>query len=171
MFIMVASYYLIMFTKKRYVWSLTVLWLVILNMAKQSVWEVWLSKQLTAAEIYDGMITLSWLMLRLTSFTVDYCNAKAKSDEQIKDRFTTEKFLAYTFYLPVFLHGPPLIYERYATMFAKNQFQRVEESFYRLKELLITLIRIAAVYVLNELCMHFIYTNVVIYNPDVSSIH
>lgn len=166
---MVLSYYILMFTNKRFIWLLTVIWLVLVNMAKQSDWEAWLTKSISTADIFDAMITLSWLMLRLISFTVDFCNAKTKSaDYDVKDRFTAVKFLAFSFYLPVFLHGPPLIYDRYATMFDRNRIQPVEESFSRLKELIKTLIRILAVYCLNEICMHLVYANIVIYNPDAS---
>lgn len=135
---------------------------------------------LTDVEIYDAMIALSWLLLRLTSFSVDYCNAKstidtcttdAKKSERIRQfnqYFSTINFLGYSFYLPVYLHGPPLIYERYASMFKRNELHRVEESFLRLKNLLIALIRIGLIYLVNEFLMHFIYVNVLIYNTDVS---
>lgn len=141
-------------------------------MAKQHTWENWLLKKFTSIEIEDTRITMSWLMLRLISFSVNYCNAKKNVDmtfiKQINERFAPIKFVAYSFYLPVFLHGPPLIYDRYASMFEKNQIQPVEESLQRLKELVIMLIRLGIVYLLNEFAMHLIYSNVVIYEPDVS---
>lgn len=169
---MVISYYLTMFMTKRYVWALTVVWLAILNMLKQSVWEEYLSTELSEKEICDAMIALSWLMLRVTSFAIDYCNFKRKCIEKAPNDepkvFTTLQYLAYSFYFPVCLHGPPLIYERYAKMYAKNQLYRVEESLTRFKVLVISLVRVGCVYLLNELCMHLIYANVIIYNPDVS---
>lgn len=161
--------------RKPYVWMLTVIWLAILNMLKQSVWEEKLSLELNEQEICEAMIALSWLLLRVTSFAIDYCNARdncqpMRNSEQIRDDcFSTLHYLSYSFYLPVFLHGPPLIYERYARMFPKNQLLRIEESLCRLKELFLSLIRIGCIYLLNEFCMHFIYANVVIYNPDVSN--
>lgn len=169
MFAMIVSYYLAMALQKRYVWMLTVIWLAILNMLKQSVWEERLSTMLTEKELCDAMIALSWLLLRVTSFAIDYCNARPTDDlELVRIKFSTLHYLSYSFYLPVYLHGPPLIYERYAKMIPQNRLHRVEESWYRLKELMISLFRIGCVYVLNEICMHFIYANVVIYNPDVS---
>lgn len=168
-FAMAFSYYLVMALRKRYVWILTVVWLAVLNMLKQSVWEERLSAILNEKELCDAMIALSWLLLRVTSFAIDYCNARTTKDcEQIEIKFSTLHYLSYSFYLPVYLHGPPLIYERYATMIPRNRLHRVEESLYRLKELMISLLRVGCVYVLNEICMHFIYANVVIYNPDVS---
>lgn len=168
-FTMVFSYYILMFTDKRFIWFLTVIWLTVVNMLKQGDWETWLTKSISTAECFDAMIALSWLMLRLLSFTVDYCNSNTESTEyDVKERYALAKFLAFSFYLPVFLHGPPLIYDRYATMFDRNRIQPVEESFSRFKELIITFVRILAVYFLNEICMHMVYANIVIYNPDVS---
>lgn len=172
MFLMVISYYLVMTMKKRYIWILTVFWLGILNMLKQSMLEEWLSSMLNEKEVCDAMIALSWLLLRVTSFALDYCNAQNKelkvhTECSGTDYFSTLKYLSYSFYMPVYLHGPPLIYERYGKMFAKNRLQRVEESLDRFRELMITLARIGCVYMLNEFCMHFIYANVIIYHPDV----
>lgn len=172
MFIMVFSYFVAMLLQKRYVWALTVIWLAVLNMLKQSMWEDWLSSVLNEKEVCDAMIALSWLLLRVTSFALDFCNARmnaiGKRPEQGSDYFSTLHYLSYSFYLPVYLHGPPLIYERYGKMFPKNQLHRLEEAWHRLKEFAITLLRIACIYCLNEFCMHFIYANVIIYNADVS---
>lgn len=173
MLLMIFSYYIAMQIQKRYVWILTVFWLAILNMLKQSVWEERLSPMLSEKEVCDAMIALSWLLLRVTSFALDYCNAKLNNFEKLTDQvsnyFSTLHYISYSFYLPVYLHGPPLIYERYAKMLPRNTLHRVEESMHRLQELAISLIRVGCVYLLNEFCMHFIYANVVIYNPDVSS--
>lgn len=178
MFLMTISYYVAMMMRKGYIWILTIVWLGVLNMLKQSVLEDWLSSMLTEKEVCDAMIALSWLLLRVTSFSLDYCNArielsKTSSECNGSHYFSTLNYLAYSFYMPVYLHGPPLIYERYGKMYAKNRLHRVEESLHRFKELIITLARIGCVYVLNELCMHFIYANVIIYNPDVrmKSVH
>lgn len=169
MFSMIFSYYVAMAKRKRYVWLLTIIWLAILNLLKQSVWQKRLSTMLTETEIWDAMYALAWLLLRVTSFAIDYCNARlVDKPEQIRIKFSILHYLSYSFYLPVYLHGPPLIYERYAKMIPRNQLYRVEESLYRLKELLISLVRIGCVYLLNEICMHFIYANVVINNPNVS---
>lgn len=171
MIMMVFSYYATMLMHKRFIWILTVFWLAILNVLKQSVREERPSSWLNEKEICDAMIALSWLLLRVTSFALDYCNAREgkshKTHEQASDYFSTLHYLSYSFYLPVYLHGPPIIYERYARMFPTNQLHRVEESLYRLKDLLIRLVNIGCVYFLNEFCMHFIYANVIIYNPDV----
>lgn len=173
MFLMVISYYLVMMMRKRYIWMLTVFWLGVLNMLKQSMLEEWLSSMLNEKEVCDAMIALSWLLLRVTSFALDYCNAQNKELKELhsecngSDYFSTLNYLSYSFYMPVYLHGPPLIYERYGKMFAKNRLHRVEESLDRFRELILSLARIGCVYMLNEFCMHFIYANVVIYNPDV----
>lgn len=174
MILMVFSYYIVMMMRKRYIWMLTIVWLGVLNMLKQSVLEEWLSSMLNEKEVCDAMIALSWLLLRVTSFALDYCNAQNKESNQdsecnASDYFSTLKYLAYSFYMPVYLHGPPLIYERYGKMYAKNRLHRVEESLERFVELIITLVRLGCVYILNEFCMHFIYANVIIYNPDVRS--
>lgn len=174
MFIMVFSYFVAMLLQKRYVWALTVIWLAILNMLKQSLWEEWQSSVQSAheRELCDAMVALSWLLLRVTSFALDFCNARnisqEKRPEQGSDYFSTLHYLSYSFYLPVYLHGPPLNYERYGKMFPRNQLHRVEEAWHRVEELIISLFRIACVYCLNEFCMHFIYANVIAYNPDVS---
>lgn len=161
-----------MMMRKGHIWMLTIVWLGVLNMLKQSVLEEWLSSTLSEKEICDAMIALSWLLLRVTSFALDYCNAQKEQPNKYSEcngtsYFSTLNYLSYSFYLPVYLHGPPLIYERYGKMYAKNQLHRVEESIDRFRELIITLARIGCVYLLNEFCMHFIYANVVIYNPDV----
>lgn len=170
MFVMVITYFIVMQMRKRYIWMLTIVWLGVLNMLKQSILEEWLSSMLSEKEVSDAMIALSWLLLRVTSFALDYCNARNEEPNKYSDGsdyFSTLNYLSYSFYLPVYLHGPPLIYERYGRMYAKNRLHRVEESLDRFRELIISLVRIGCVYVLNEFCMHFIYANVIIYNPDV----
>ncbi|XP_031631448.1 protein-cysteine N-palmitoyltransferase Rasp-like [Contarinia nasturtii] len=162
MFLVVFSYYVTMLVGKRYVWMLTMIWLVILNNLKHGAWKEGLRLFLSEREIYNVDISIAWLVLRVTSFSIDYCNAP----EQIHDSFSTINYLAYAFYLPMYVHGPPLIYERYAKMIPKNRFRPIKELMCRLSELFLSLLRIGFIYCLNEICMHYIYATVIIYNPD-----
>lgn len=120
--------------------------------------------------IFEALVTWSWLLLRTTSFALEYNKAKEDSlkKSEMNDIFSVWKYLGYAFYLPVYQHGPPLIYQRYATMFTQTQRARKTESVERLKQLILALLWIAGIYLLIEFFSHFIYVNVISYNPHVS---
>lgn len=154
---------------KRYVWLVTVFWLIVLNLIKRYAWSEWVQGLTSPDKIYSGLIMVAWLLLRTTSFAAEYCDAKETMCEtNLQKKFSLWKYLGYTFYIPVYQHGPPLIYERYE-MCEINVKTDLEETADRFADLFHALLRIGAIYLFTELISHFIYINVVIYNPEVCS--
>lgn len=166
------TYYASVVCGKRGVWYTTVFWLIILNMVKRNAWSNWLIAVVPPAQIYIGLIVLAWLLLRATSFALEYSEAQRQmlSPREMADKFSIWRYLGYTFYLPVYQHGPPLVYYRYATMFKRvPSSERLGDFVERLKNLAIALIWLAGIYFVTELASHYIYVNVITYNPYVST--
>lgn len=157
---------------KRYIWLVTVAWLAFINVVKQFIWSDFLLERFSTHAIYEALVIWSWLLLRTTSFALEYNKAKEESWKKsaINDTFSIWKYLGYAFYLPVYQHGPPLIYQRYATMFTQTQRARKDESIERFKHLILALLWIGGIYLLIEFFSHFIYVNVISYNPHVSAL-
>lgn len=154
---------------KRYVWSVTVFWLVALNVIKGFAWSDWLMDLISSDDIYGGLIMMAWLLLRTTSFAAEYSDAMEKmSEARLKQKFSIWMYIGYTCYVPVYQHGPPLIYERYATMCENDDVTPTfEDMADRFVDLFKALLRIGLIYLFTELVSHYIYTNVIMYNPEV----
>lgn len=158
-----ASYYSQRRTRPLNIWIITILWLIALNVLKireiRDMFNINLNRILQT----ETFLFLSWMILRLTSATLDVL--KSTNDDKMKNSF--ENILGYIFYFPTILHGPPLIYERYLHMIPLNQYQQVEDFLMRLKILWKILIRLILIYFLVETSMHFIYANVAAMEPEV----
>lgn len=172
---MLLSYYIVMRSTKRYIWSITVLWLIVLNVAKQDEVQDYLFKISNEFYTYEVIILSCWVVLRLISFSIDYANARISAMHgettlyRIQERFTTCNYLAYILYVPTILIGPPFIYARYEHMIEMNRKRhRVEEFLVRLKVLIQNMLRVWFWWNINDFFLHFFYTNNIIYNVDVS---
>lgn len=170
---MIGSYLIAMLRSRRCIWSVTLFWLILMNFLKKPDIQVLLFSDMNPLDIYEVIVYLCWMILRLVSFSLDYCNATSNAICTNTDTITTKQkysfvnFLGYILYMPTTLHGPPFIYERYASMFEKNKYQCVENFLNRLKELLWNLLQIGIWYFFNELAMHYFYVNNIIYDPQV----
>lgn len=166
---MLGSYSLIRYTRRGYIWLLTIFWLLVMNMLKQpSVQEIFLF-DLHDLELYEVIVYFCWMVLRLVSFTLDFRDEherRSPSDNRI--HYSNVNYLGYVFYVPTMLHGPPMTYARYIHMLPLNKYQRVEDFLARLSELLKTLVRLAFWSFIYELSMHYIYANNVVYHSQVN---
>lgn len=169
---MLISYYLIRFTRPRYIWLLTICWLLVMNMLKQSTVQEIFLPDLHDLELYEVIVYFCWMVLRLVSFTLDFRNENQHplaSENRIHYSFVN--YLGYVFYVPTMLHGPPMTFGRYIHMLPLNRYQRVEDFLARLSRLLKTLVRLAFWTFVYEFSMHYIYANNVVYNLQVSASH
>lgn len=165
---MIVSYFFIRYTRPRNIWLLTIFWLLIMNMLKQSSVQEMFLKDLDDLKMYEVIVYFCWMVLRLVSFTLDYrteYDQHSPSDNRIY--YSIVNYLGYSFYIPTMLHGPPMTYARYIHMMPLNKYQRVEDFLVRLSELLKTLTRLAFWSFVYELSMHYIYANNVVYNSQV----
>lgn len=158
---------------KRCIWLITIEWLLLINIIRQYAYSDLLMEYLTTDEIFEVLMVWSWLLLRTTSFAMEYNTAKTKLWNQLdlNEAFSPWKYLGYAFYLPVLQHGPPLIYQRYATMFRIEPKDRLADSLTRFKNLLVAFAWIGCISLIVGLMSHFIYLNVISFNPDVSAIN
>lgn len=168
---MLLSYYFIRHKRPRCIWLLTIFWLLIMNMLKQSSVQEVLLPDLHDLELYEAIVYFCWMVLRLVSFTLDYRDeCDHRSPSEYGANYSIANYLGYVFYVPTMLHGPPMTYVRYIHMLPLNKYQRVEDFLARLSELLKTLVRLACWSFVYELAMHYIYANKVVYNSQVSRI-
>ncbi|EDV96119.1 protein-cysteine N-palmitoyltransferase Rasp [Drosophila grimshawi] len=85
---------------KRLTWLLTGVWIVIINVAKESTW--WLD-EVGYAEYAMMIITASWSLLRGCSYSL----SGGGNEDNVID------YLAYTMYFPCLTYGPLISYERF----------------------------------------------------------
>lgn len=161
---LVISYYSLKQTRPFCIWLITILWLVALNALKvrgvQDMFDVNVNRLLQT----ETFLFFSWMILRLTSVTLDIC----KSADYDNEKYCLENYLGYLFYVPTMLHGPPMVYERYIYMIPLNRYQHVEDFLQRLTCLLKVFLRLIILFFLFEGCMHLIYANAVAMEPEVN---
>lgn len=168
---MVVSFYFVRHTRRRYIWLLTIMWLLIMNALKQTTVQTLLLADLHDLQLYEIIVYFCWMVLRLVSFTLDFridSTQTSASPSTTTNAYSFVNYLGYVFYVPTMLHGPPMIYQRYIHMLPLNKYQRVEDFLARLWGLLTTLVRLVVWYFAYELAMHYIYANNVVYNSQVS---
>lgn len=151
-----------MLHSRRYIWLLTFFWFMLLTYFLDEV-----------IIDYDRVVYIPWLILRLVSFSLDYCNAKkamsTTTDKRIlRTKFSFVNFFGYIFYMPTYLFGPLPIYERYISSLERIKSHRIEKISRRFKELVMNLLYIVIWYLLFHFIMHYIYLNNVFDNPKVN---
>lgn len=161
---------------KRYIWSISIVWLILLNVIKQDEVQEYLFTFNNELYTYEVIILSSWIVLRLISFSIDYANARIRvlhgkiPLETVQEQFSTINYFAYILYIPTILTGPPFVYARYLHMMEENKLNhRVEECFYRILVLFKELIRMAFWWIIYDLLLHFFYVNNFIYNSEVNT--
>lgn len=153
------------------VWCTTASWRIIFSVIVHGTWADWLIVELSSTRLYSGLIVLAGLLLRTKSFALDYCEAQQqkRNQREMTDNFSIWRYLGYTFYLPVFRHGPPLVYCRYVTMWEKvHTPSRFTECAERLKRLIVALIWLGGIHQITVLFAHYIHAHVIVYSPFVS---
>lgn len=166
---MLGSYMLMRSKRRRYIWLLTIFWLLVMNMLKQSSVQEVLLHDLQDLELYEVIVYFCWMVLRLVSFTLDFRREYDRtSPSESRDHYSNINYLGYVFYVPTMLNGPPMTYARYIHMLPFNKYQRVQDFLARLKELLRTLARLAVWSFIYELSMHYMYANHVVYHSQVN---
>lgn len=163
--ILVSSFYCLKRTRPLYIWLNVISWLVVLNMMKIQGFRKAIDIDLAEVVVMEAFLFFSWVILRLASVTLDYCNAGR--DERAK--ISPDIFLGYVLYIPTLLHGPPMVFRRYIHMVPLNRYQRVEDFLIRLRKLIGVLLKVVVLFFVFEACMHLIYANAVAMNPQVSA--
>lgn len=160
------SFYLVMQTRKKsMIWVILTVWLSLSGIVKADMWSMSLfGHYLQFFQLYHGLVAFSWQLLRLTSFTLDYCAAQKMESNR---RFSLSNFLGYSFYMPVFMEGLPFNYAHYANMIQHNKW---EMRMARIKQLSVELIHLFIIHLINDLMLHYFYTEAVIYDVTVSYI-
>lgn len=155
--------------KKSFVWYNLIVWLSLSGILKTNT-SLSLLFRHDLFQFYHGLTMFSCQLLRLTSFALDYCEAHANTNEnaneidankishEISQRFSLEKFLGYAFYMPVFVEGPPFNYSHYADA----------ETIKLKPSMIFEMFRLFAIYLVNELMLHYFYGGVVMADHSVS---
>lgn len=140
---LLVSYYLTAQKEsKRLTWLVSGLWIVIINVAKNSQW--WLEK-VGYAEYVMLIVTLSWSLLRGCSYSLTRTAADTFVD-----------YLGYSLYFPCLTYGPFISYER----FVQQQQQQSQEAFNPAKQwrrLFVALFRVAFWWMVMQWSLHYFY--------------
>lgn len=160
--------------KKIFIWLTVLAWLCFAGLIKFDMRpRQFISKNITNVEIFSGITAVGWQLIRITSYTLDYCDALASVSGSIKNaefyrKFSLVNFLAFSFYLPFFAQGPPTIYSGYLSMIEKNELGKNSDWQQRTINLLIELIRLAGTSFIAVVMMHYLYSETITYDPYVS---
>lgn len=153
-----------------YLWIITVGYLLIMKDFRLFLQYGWVSFS-NMPSYFEFILVMTWLFVRYTSFVFDYnletLHAKndAKRLSQMKRKYSLINYLGYVFYFPIILHGPPMVFERYASLFERKT--KLNGLFSRLKVFGLHIIRIICWGFVAEILRHFIYTNYVTEYIDV----
>lgn len=161
--------------KKTFIWVILMIWLSLIGIVKHDmILSLVYGEYLDFYQLCLGLTGFSWQLLRLTSFSLDYCDSKSPAiklmhnDGKISHKtnviYSFGAFLGYSFYMPILMEGLPFNYSHYATMIQYNKWEKLSV---RSKQLFVELIRLFFIYLLNELMLHYFYTDAVIYNEMV----
>lgn len=114
----------------------------------------------------DFLFLYTWLIVRVTSYSLDYNRAMRKSyaQQDMPKVYSFSNYLGYVFYMPVMIHGPPLIYKRYAKMLTQKKYDDFSR---RSVDMICMLMRLTCSAVFLELARHFIYAEYICENPHV----
>lgn len=162
--------------KKLNVWLVLFLWLCFAGLVKTDKRDrIFIPESLTYFEIYTGMIVVGLMILRFASYALDYCDALKTSKKIMKKnsdlrKFSLINYIGFGFYLPVFSQGPPIIYANYLDMIKENESGENADLVDRIDNLVREMARLALTCFIAVFMMHFLYTDVVIYEPFVSEL-
>jgi hypothetical protein len=151
--------------KKRHVWMLTSLWLIILNALKFETMFTTLTSALDVDEskVHDFLVIFAWCMLRNISFNLERIASKKEH--------SLLNCLGYVFYLPTFHCGPSILYTRYAHML--NYLKNEESSSLkgRLRILTMQLSKFGLYFLIKELALHFFYVYHIAMSVDLKALN
>lgn len=169
-----ATFYVAMFTARKWIIVSTLFpWICFVGCTRIAYQRNLLPTSMMYDEFTYAMTTNCWLSLRLASFALDYCNefvnsSKSKEYAEFKGKFSIINFLGYSFYLPVLMQGPLIIFPSYAVMIKQNVSLKNSDLPHRVKRLTIELIRITIISFIAVLMMHYFYTDPILYDEHVS---
>lgn len=171
---MLITFYMAMLTTRKCVVVITfIFWLCIAGATKIARGRDFLPENITYEDFVDGLTINYWLVMRLVSFVLDYCDeivgsSQSKEYEKINQKFSTINLLGFSFYLPVLMQGPPLLFSNYTHMIDDNSMRKNNDFRYRVNQLVIALIRVAVISFIAVFMMHYLYTDPVMYDEGVS---
>ncbi|XP_034482309.1 protein-cysteine N-palmitoyltransferase Rasp [Drosophila innubila] len=138
---LIVSYYLSAQRRsKRLTWLLSGLWVVAINIAKNSQW--WLN-QVGYAEYVMLIVTLSWSVLRGCSYSLKKV-----------DNAGFVEYLGYATYFPCLTHGPFISYERFVQQPIEGECESSKDSW---KRFLLALLRVGFWWLMMHWALHFFY--------------
>lgn len=144
------------FKKKRHVWILASLWLVILNALKFESYFNTLIDVLDISEtkVHDFLVIFAWCILKNVSFNLERIDSDNK-----EQNFSLLNCLGYMFYLPTFHTGPHVIYSRYMQMLhSKNPIELPQ----RLQRLCFQIMRFSFWFIVTEIGLHYFYIHYIV---------
>lgn len=155
-------------------WLVATIWVLLLNIIKTEQIQEPITEYLQIGDTnsYETIIILSWMFLKLISFTLDCVQQQSVIDFDGGNQFNVINLLGYVFYFPNMMVGPIVIYKRYAGMLKKNvdplMIYQSGEVLGRIKALVLNLMRFGFWMMLTDFALHYIYVNNLMYNPQVS---
>lgn len=156
--------------KRRFVWLTLFLWLCFSGYVKiDKICWIFGMQSISFFDNYMGMTAMGWQLLRFTSCALDYIEAlKCENDTKVKRQFALINIIGFNFYLPVFSQGPPILFSSYLDMIKENQSAQNDDIWERLEKLLYELSELVATSIIAVFLMHFLYTDAIMYDPNVS---
>lgn len=142
--LLISVFYALKDCSRRYIWMVAVAYLALMKyLILYSI--MWFNR---AAETdftyyYELFFVMLWMFVRVTSYVLEYNDAMEMSQNEANKNnvnpkhFTLVNYLGYVFYTPVIVHGPPLLFERYATVLDQKRSQNIVKRFESFSTLLL----------------------------------
>lgn len=162
------------FKKKRHIWILAAVWLIILNTLKfESLFEKTIKfLDVEMAKVQDFLVIFAWCILKNISFNIE----RISGDEKNTSLFSLINCFGYMFYFPTFHCGPIFIYSRYMTMLNFNDANKdhayeLNTIVSRAKKLILQLLRYFVWFLITEIGLHYFYINYIIISKSLASLN
>ncbi|KAG5671533.1 hypothetical protein PVAND_001727 [Polypedilum vanderplanki] len=158
----------ILLNKKRYVWLLASIFLLILNMIKSVQYSkiIMNAMNINESKVISFMVAYAWCILKNISF----CLEMIENNEKNADKFKLINCLGYIFYLPTFICGPFFLYARYMAMLDYLKWKQFYTFGTRIKKLLIQFIKYTFLFIMIEVGLHFLYIHHILISIDVKTL-
>ncbi|XP_055611307.1 protein-cysteine N-palmitoyltransferase Rasp [Uranotaenia lowii] len=146
-----------LFPRASILWVKAFLWIGLINSVKLLYFYDQLNVLLDIEndQLFEFSIIISWNVIKCTCFCLDRCKDKTRESQY---RFVD--LISYSFYFPLLLYGPVIIYDRFKECLKPRPFGSVK-TLERLKQLIWRLFLCLIWSIVMEIGQHFFYINII----------
>ncbi|XP_055541266.1 protein-cysteine N-palmitoyltransferase Rasp isoform X2 [Wyeomyia smithii] len=144
--------------KVRFLWAKAFFWIAVINSTKLLYFydQLNLLLDIDNDKLLEFSIIISWNVIKCTSFCLDKAAAKSKGEN-----YRLTDLLGYSFYFPLLLYGPVIIYTRFKECQKVSYEHDNLHTLNRFKKLFCQLIVCVLWALIMEIGQHLFYINII----------